>query len=241
MNNPSKDKDITIDVFAICYNEEYMLPFFIKHYKALGANITIYDNQSTDRSKEIIEQSGCNYRSYDSDNQIRDDLYLQIKNNCWKASKADWVIVCDIDELLEIPEHIDLSKYSIINTNGYDMLGPPPERMGVYNKMYSKHIMFRPDAINEINYKPGCHGCSPTGNVSGSKETLNLLHYKYISEDYLLERRKLYAGRLSEINKKHGWGSEYQEIEKEKISVIFTAIRSLVKPVSRFANCENAS
>ncbi len=221
----------TLEVFAICYNEELMLPYFIKHYQDMGAKITIYDNFSTDRSKEIIEAAGCTYLTYDSEGQIRDDLYLKIKNNCWKKSKAAWVVVCDIDELIEVT--FDLSRYSIINTHGFDMIGLPDKdnRLGVYNKMYSKHIMFRPNFISEMNYKPGCHGCSPIGNISGSREIANLMHYKYISEEYVLNRHLLYQSRLSDINKQHGWGIEYQKVEKEKIDAIFTEIRSIRKEV----------
>ncbi len=222
----------SIEVFAICYNEELLLPYFINHYKKMGAKITIYDNQSTDRSKSIIKLSGCNYISYDSNNQIRDDLYLKIKNNCWKESKADWVIVCDIDELIEI--NFDISRYNIINTKGFDMIGLPPSRTGVHNRMYSKHIMFRPDCFAEINYKPGCHSCAPImsmrgsikSNISGSIEIANLMHHKYISEDYVYKRHLMYQERLSDVNKQYGWGIEYQNVERKKIDDKFNELRS---------------
>lgn len=216
----------SIEVFAICYNEELLLPYFIDHYKKMGAKITIYDNKSTDQSKSIIAYSGCNYIAYDSNNQIRDDLYLQIKNNCWKDSKAEWVIVCDIDELIEI--NFDISRYNIINTKGFDMIGLPPSRLGVHNQMYSKHIMFRPNCFKEINYKPGCHSLNPIPNVaiSGSIEIANLLHYKYIDEDYVYNRHLMYQERLSDINKQLGWGIEYQNVERKKIEDKFAELRS---------------
>ena len=215
-NNPDGE---SIDVFAICYNEEAMLPYFIEHYQAMGANITIFDNMSTDKSKEIILEAGCTYKTFDSNKQIRDDLYLNIKNNCWKNSKADWVIVCDIDELLEIP--FSTKPYSMINTKGYDMVGLPGTRSGVFNRKYSKHIMFRPNMITEINYRPGCHTSAPQGRIKGSKEQANLLHYKYTSEETVFERHKLYQERLSPENKANGWGIEYQNVEREKIAEKF--------------------
>ncbi len=214
---------MSIDVFAICYNEEAMLPHFISHYKEMGASITIYDNFSTDNSKNIIIESGCNYITYDSNDQIRDDLYLSIKNECWKKSKADWVIVCDLDEIIEINFPID--RYSIINTDGYDMIGPVGSRIGVPNVLYSKNIMFRPDQFKQIGYQPGCHSCKPEGNISGSIEKAKLLHYKYISEDYVHSRRLLYKSRLSDFNKQYGFGIEYEDIEREKINNIFKELR----------------
>ncbi len=226
-NNPDGE---SIEVFAICYNEEFFLPYFIKHYQDMGAKITIFDNMSTDRSKEIILSSGCTYLTYESNNQIKDDIYLKIKNHCWKKSLADWVIVCDIDELIEVP--FSMKKYTIINTRGFDMVGLPNERRGVPNRLYSKHIMFRPKYINEISYNPGCHTCSIQGKVIGSTEIANLLHYKYISEEYVFARHSMYQKRLSEINKSQGWGLEYQNVEREKIDQKFKDLRSSAWKIS---------
>ncbi len=39
-----------IDVFTTCYNEQIILPYFLKHYKKFANNITVYDNMSTDNS-----------------------------------------------------------------------------------------------------------------------------------------------------------------------------------------------
>lgn len=214
-----------IDVFALCYNEELMLPFFINHYRKLGAqNITIYDNESTDNSVNIATKLGCTVFSYNSNNQIRDDIYLEMKNNCWKKSKADFVVVCDIDEFIEPPA--DLSKCTIVNTKGYDMIGLPPSRAGVPNIKYNKAVMFRPSEIYDINYGIGCHSARPIGNVYGSTEFANLLHYKYLSEEYVLNRHLLYKSRLSDINKKYEWGIEYQTAEKEKIDQQFAELRA---------------
>ena len=59
-----------IDLYSICYNEEVILPYFIKHYSTFVSNITIYDNYSTDNSDNILKESNCNVIKYDSNNQI---------------------------------------------------------------------------------------------------------------------------------------------------------------------------
>lgn len=214
----------TIDVFALCFNEEHILPSFIAHYKSMGAHITVYDNNSTDKSVEILTQNGCIVIPYESNGQIRDDIYVNIKNNCWKKSRADWVIVCDIDEFIKVD--FDINKYTIINTCGYDMIGPPGSNLGVANPWYSKHIMFRPKFIKEINYKIGGHRCSPIGKVAGSVEIAPLLHYKYISEDYTFQRHLLYQSRLSDINKRNGWGKEYEQAEIDSIKKLYEKLKS---------------
>lgn len=213
-----------VEVFAICYNEAKILPHFIDHYKRnFGAEITIYDNLSTDGSKEIIESMGCRYIPYDSGGKIRDDIYLDIKNNCWKNSKADWVIVCDIDEFLEVD--FDCSESTIISVKGYDVIGDLNSRIGVSNKLYSKNVMFKPSEIKEINYLAGCHYSKPEGNIKFSRNIAKLLHRKYISEDYVLERHLMYQERLSDVNKKFGWGIEYQNVERKKIEEKFVELR----------------
>jgi len=222
-----------LHVFSICFNEELMLPYFIQHYKKLGAKkITIYDNFSTDLSRQIIRESGCELIDYDSKEQIRDDLYLSIKNNCWKKTDTEWVIVVDIDELLE-PPVFDLDNCTIVNTKGYDIAGLPPSRLGVANELYNKRCMFRPSEIKEINFAPGCHSAKPVGNVVGSDKFANLLHYRYISEEYNYNRYLLYQSRLSEINKKYGWGLQYSQVEREKIHQQFQTVLANAKKLTR--------
>ncbi len=216
---------MSVEVFAICYNEAKLLNKFILHYQDRfdADKITIYDNYSIDGSKEIIEQMGCTYIPYDSGGQIRDDIYLDIKNNCWKNSKADWVIVCDIDEFLEVD--FDPSDSTILSVKGFDMVGDLNSRMGVPNKMYSKNIMFKPSEIKEINYLAGCHYSKPEGNIKFSRNVAKLLHRKYISEDYVFERHLMYQERLSDVNKQFGWGIEYQNVERKKIEEKFVELR----------------
>lgn len=216
----------TVDVFAICYNEEVMLPHFIKHYKDnFNANIVIYDNFSTDKSHQIIQDLGCTLLTYDSGGQIRDDLYLGIKNECWKKSKAKWVIVCDIDEFIEPPK-FSIDKCSVIATKGYDMLGMPPSRTGVANPMYNKSVMFRPNCLTQIGYQPGAHKCDPSGKVVYSEIPVNLLHYKYISEKYVYNRHLMYQSRLSDFNKTYKFGVEYENVEREKIQDKFRYLKN---------------
>ncbi len=211
-----------IDVFAICFNEAFMLPHFIKHYQSAP----FYDNFSTDNSKEIILAAGCNYKTFDTGGQIRDDIYLSVKNEIWKTSKASWVAIVDIDELLEI--NFDITAYNIIRTQGYDMIGPPPSRFGLPNNMYSKVCMFKPSALFQIGYNPGCHIANPSFRVPPiiSTETAKLLHYKYISEEYVYNRHLMYKSRLSVFNKFYGYGIDYVNPEREKINKKFDELRS---------------
>ena len=100
-----------ITVLTVCYNEEKMIKNFLDHYFDLGVNrIVIYDNKSTDNTVEICKEFGKTHQNckieiveYDTNGQIRDDVYLEIKNNAWKNYKSDFHIVVDCDEYLTVP------------------------------------------------------------------------------------------------------------------------------------------
>ena len=140
----------SVDVFALCYNEEHILQAFINHYKNnFNANITFWDNESSDNSVNIILANGCTYHSYYSGGKMDEGNLLAIKNQCWKKSKADFVIVCDADEFLEIPTDID--GCTLIKTRGFDMIGEPDSRLGVYNSIYSKYIPYNTEYLTTLN------------------------------------------------------------------------------------------
>jgi len=114
-------------VFTITYNEELMLPHFIKHYRDRfkDCKIVVYDNESTDQTVEIAKENLCEVITYKTNNELDDLMYLTIKNNCWKHEKA-WVIVADCDELLDINKNdIEIAtalRYTILLAQGYNMV-----------------------------------------------------------------------------------------------------------------------
>lgn len=226
-----------IEVFAICYNEEILLPFFLRHYLSFADRITIYDNYSTDRSPDICRaHPDVNLIQYDSGNEIRDDLYLDIKNNCWKNSDADWVIVCDMDEFLVgtgLLQAIDNQGITVISPDWWEMFSEvmPDSNSGrqVYELIdrgvnlgqATKSIIFKPGKIREIGYNPGCHSFNAQGEVNLLRTgDMKILHYKHISLQYVLERNALFASRLSKINIEKGWGFHYK-FAPEKVEAWF--------------------
>jgi len=226
--NTPPEREVTIDIFTITYNEEKIIPYFIKHYSQYG-NITIYDNYSTDDTEKIALENGVKVIKYDSNNQIRDDLYLEIKNNCWKDSEADWVIVCDADEFIYHPDLINMlkaTKSTIFVPAGYDMVSEtfPTTDSQIYDEIQfgtpssgmCKMCLFNPKEIKEIDFTPGCHSAYPKGNVIKQKNDpdLKLLHMKALSREYVINKHKVYSKRLSAENNKHGWGYHYHWDDK---------------------------
>ena len=91
---------------------------------------------------------------------------------------------------------------------------------GIEAVQYDKVVCFNKLYIKEINYTPGCHSCNPKGDVIYTPKRPKLLHMKFINEDLLVEKYKLYASRLSDENLKQNWGYHYKS-EEENIRESF--------------------
>ena len=221
-----------ITIYTIAYNEAFMLPYFVSFYriKFPKCRIVVYDNFSTDNTADIALKLGCEVHRYDTNGKLDDLTYLTIKNNCWKSADTDWVAVVDVDELLEDIHQGDLIDLenegaTIARFEGYNMVNMADNmnitgiKHGVRAKDYDKSYLFNRSKITDINYGPGCHWCNPVGEVQYSANVYRCYHYKYINADYMIRRHKAFAQRLSDENKRKGYGGHYlnsgQQIRNE--------------------------
>ena len=229
------DKKLKIYVYVVCYNEQYILPYFLEHYK-YADKIFVYDNCSTDNSINLINSNlKCELFLFKS--KFDDSINQYIKNNCWKQHKGmcDYAIVCDMDEFLWFPiniyNYLNEQKqnkviFDFFKIKGFNMASHKKTKCknlakfintGYYCKFYSKNIIFNPNTIIDINYSPGCHYSRPIKNsniILGP--TLYLLHYKYIGGiDRLIKRKESYSKRLSKKNITNKWGLHYLKKNNE--------------------------
>lgn len=239
---------MTIEAFILCYNEEKMIRHTLNHYLQICDVVNILDNYSTDSTIDIIKNEYHSDRvkifKYNSEDQLNDSAYLYIKNNVWKKSIADWVIVCDMDELIDLENlrpqleaYLNTSIYAI-KCQGYNMFSEKfPEHYdkpitkqitrGVRAQNFDKTILFRPSKVQEMNYSPGAHTCSPifySHEGNPIQTGIKLFHYKYIGLDYLAQKHDMYAQRLSQYNKQHNFGGEYQK-GKDHVIQCFNVIK----------------
>ncbi len=96
-----------VHVHVLCWNEEVLIPYFLDHY-SFADKIILYDHESDDNSLDLLSDN-VEVKTYSTGGEIRDDIWIDIKNNCWKTSRgeADFVIVCDMDEFLYHPNMRD--------------------------------------------------------------------------------------------------------------------------------------
>ena len=214
-----------IHLYAHCWNEERIIPFFLRHYEPLVERMVIFDNGSTDRSRELFQRSAkVELRHFDSGDSFN-LMNLVETNRCWKESRgcADWVIIVDIDEFIYHPSLRDYlaqcqkDDVTILHPVGMGMVSAdfPDEasdltkavRRGVPEYRMDKPAVFNPDAIDEINYEAGRHTASPTGRVTFPPvREVKLLHYKKLGLDYFVARTSEMRKRRTAMDREKGWG-----------------------------------
>ena len=196
-----------VNIFLLCFNECTLLPHTITHYKKYlpNCNITIYDNESTDDSVNIAKNLGCNIISWNSNNEINDHKYREIKNNCWKNVEDGWVIVADMDEWLCVTEE-DLRNEeekgtTILTVKGYDMMGESQSidltdidlhsiNKGFAFWVLNKRLCFLKNKVKEINYDHGCHTSNPLGEIQYSLQKYINKHMSNLGLPFLIDKMK---------------------------------------------------
>lgn len=237
-----------IEAFFLCFNEEKMIEHTLNYYTKFCNKITVVDNQSTDNSVAIIKEKFPNVivEKLDTGGKFIEISLTKVRNNIWKGSNADYVIVADMDEFLfdinlfDKLKEMKQQRIAIPKVVGYNMFSeifPKDYKTPIFDqvdqkfrdKIYDKRIVFSPKWVQEMNYGPGSHFCNPeyVKDVSIKKEhcfELTLKHFKYLSREYLYEKHALNAKRSSNINKIYGHGYHY-ELGNEHIDSAFDKIK----------------
>jgi len=214
-----------VDVYALCYNEEVILPYFLRHYASVADRIVVFDNGSTDRSREmVLSCPKAEIRDYDTGGRYLHRAQMAIKNGCYRESrgKADWVIVVDTDEFIYHPNLLGVlaryteEKITLPLTDGYEMVAPgtPTTPGQVYEEfpagyasvLYSKPEVFHPDI--DINFELGCHEARPAGPVKRSERAeIKLLHYRHLGVPHYVQKYRTRMARLGDEDLRLGWGA----------------------------------
>lgn len=226
--------DLTVHLYALVWNEMPILPYFFEHYRPFVDQFYLADDVSDDGSFEYLsEQPDVVLRKFQGGGESFVEHARQFYCGAWKASRgrADYVIVVNIDELVHHADpRVALRQaredgVTVIDTRGWQMIGdgfpacgslPRGIPYGVRNRAMSKPAIFNPDAVTEINYAPGRHTARPQGRIVRTQRPLfDLLHYKHIGADYLIERYRQLAPRMREGDLRAGFGIRYSRAEEE--------------------------
>ena len=236
-----------IHAHILAFNEEKILPFVLDYYSSICEKIFVYDNMSTDSSDEIYKKyEKVTVVKWSSDDSFNDHFNKEIKSNGYKqySRDADWVIVCDCDEILYHPNLINMLKYykkigvDIPEIDGRDMVSETfPEYDGrlitdivqigsdTYEPM-CKIIVFNPK--KDVAFGFGAHA-SHCSNCNRSQEKeLKLLHYKFLGKNYVNKMYSERLARLSEFNIKNGLGVHYNNPPMEYMDKLIMENRNVI-------------
>lgn len=210
-----------IHVYSIMYNEEVMLPYFLRHYETFTDKIfIIIDEKTTDKTEEIARaHKKVTILDYDFkgiyDNHDHNNCFIKAyKKN--SRDSVDWVMLVDGDEIVY---HKDMKKYlkeqrnngaRILKLAGFSMISKELPTMnkqiyeelyhGVRERRYDKPIVFDPSL--DLMFTKGRHYIeNESAEISRPDEKAFLLHYRWLSRDYFKNRSENLINRVGHPKK----------------------------------------
>jgi hypothetical protein len=231
---------MTVHLYAPCWNEERMLPFFLRHYSDWVDRFFIFDDSSTDASLDILRgHPKVEIRKLEKSHP--DSLSLSLRDffdESWKASRgaADWVVTTKIDEHFYHPSirsYLDDCQergVTLVPGLGYQMMTDAfPDAGELLCKAHTKGVpwrqmnklgIFNPNRVGETRFSPGRHVAAPEGDVVvHAEDELLMLHYKYLGLDYTHSRHQQCLPRQGSRDVERGWGHKWRwdrsELERD--------------------------
>lgn len=229
-----------IEVYANVNNEERMIPYFMRHYTQF-AHVILLENNSTDRTVEIAKSMGAEVWVYDMPDELNDQIFIDIKNQCWKKSDADWIMIVDADEFIYHPNIVKIletTNSTVFLPHMFNMFSEyfPTTTGQIYEEVTggvdggSKMNIFKRSEITDINYTVGCHSANPQGNVKlNVNSEIITLHMRNLSFEYVIERNARMSRRMSALNRQMKWGWHVdispEEIKKHMVEEMCRLIK----------------
>ncbi|MBV8848650.1 MAG: glycosyltransferase [Methylobacteriaceae bacterium] len=221
-----------IHLYTLCWDEADMLGFFFRHYDSWVDRYIVFDDGSTDGSRDILRAHPKvelrNFVRVEAGSFVLSQRAMQ--NQAWKESRwqADWVIVTAIDEHLHVRNRSMrgyLSEQSergvtLVPALGFDMNHPVmPEDRGHLTSIvtrgrprgpFNKLGVFKPEALRETGFSAGRHHAEPIGELRlPARDELMLWHYKHLGFERNAAREASQALRLGPIDIASDFGHEY--------------------------------
>jgi len=94
-----------VHVYTFAWNEAAMMPFFLRHYSKFADKIIVFDEHSTDGTREMLQANPL-VEIRDWDKGMNDMLFLDTIHHTYREArgKADWIMWPDVDEFIYAPD-----------------------------------------------------------------------------------------------------------------------------------------
>ena len=206
---------MNIWTFSLCRNEADIIPFFLRHYGSFVDQINVWDDGSTDGSRELLSaHPKVKLHEWPGGNGIDEDAFLAFAYATYPQACgfADWAMWVDMDEFIYHPRireilEIERGQFDVLPTEGFNMMnrGLPEDdgrqiwecvRTGVPAPVYGKPVVFNP--CRTIRWNRGKHDLEGEFKVHPER-LLKLLHYRYLGFDYTLAKNQRNFDRVDLI------------------------------------------
>ncbi len=208
-----------IELITMWFNEEFLAPFFLKHYSYADRINILYDTDTTDNTKSICEQyPNVRLLPFKFPNMMDDEIKRDIINNLYHTLDADWILSVDSDEFAFIKEHdffiYDFhnflaadTKHDVYNVMLHQVyrhvtdkdLDPalpavPQRRHGDPNITTGINAMYRKPVLVRgklpLKWGPGCHAITRSAKALSVAPTDVLgAHWAMADPQFAMERR----------------------------------------------------
>lgn len=217
------DLDLKIHVYSAMRNEQVLLPYFLRHYATFADRIFIMDDQSNDNTVKIAKANDkvtlLKYKFSPTYNEAEHVDCFHHYYPQYSRGQADWVMCVDGDEFIYHPNMVgNLKKQqhrgvSIIKTTGYAMISTQLPRtkkqiyeelpFGLRERRWDKPCVFDPQL--DIVFAAGRHYLKSPQDIQPRSGRLLMLHYRYLSRQYFLNRSTSLVARLNITDQLRAW------------------------------------
>jgi hypothetical protein len=213
-----------IETISMAYNEEFLLPFYLRHYSWVDMINILYDEESTDNSLSILKYNPqINIIPFRFPDGLDDYIKVKHFNDVYKSLNCDIVILSDIDEFLfadrkaieALPDYplfmaFQGTVYRNVNDKDLDVNLPIKEQRA-YGFIGGGKPMIA-QVGKGIEWTVGNHSC----NIEDQPSNLLYAHWTMADPCFCIDRRvKNRAPRMSQKNRDDRLGYYLWEMSEQ--------------------------
>ncbi len=231
--------NVTIEVITMWMNEATLAPFFLNHYQFADHIRIIDDVETSDHTAEIVSKyPNASIELIEFPAKFDNDIAVAKLNQCYRESKADWVIAVDADEFVfveELKAALATGKSDIFFVRLYQVyrhkedadLDPSiPIRLQRQhgdanavrgqNKGGAKPIVVR-TGLWRMKWMPGQHNIWNRHRYITSETVLPGAHWMMADPSFCVDRRMRGKARQSEQNVLRGNSCHYNIVTEKQV------------------------
>lgn len=218
---------MTAWAFTLAYNEAALIAYWVRAHLTFCERAIVYvDAETNDGTAEIARAEGAEVRTYFGSGHLDDLAFVDFAQRTYPEARgqADWVVWTDADEIVyhpRLPERLaELHAAGVTypTIKGYSMMadtlpsGPgqiyDEVRRGFEAPAYSKVCIF--DPMLDVAWAAGKHTANVSGNAQrdDGSDSLKLLHFRWLGEQYFKARNERNYARLDAVNRAREHGKE---------------------------------